>query len=117
VSFYPLARARDSACGVVRRAAHWRGRATLFLGKVGADLRKPDRLVVVTKDDLPEVLLRLELIFGSRGTLFGGKLNRSPRELIPLGRAAALLFTKFAVSSTRYPTRAPVGRKPGPALQ
>jgi DNA polymerase-4 len=33
----------------------------VFLGKVGSDLQKPDGLVVITKDNLPEVLLRLEL--------------------------------------------------------
>jgi predicted flap endonuclease-1-like 5' DNA nuclease len=30
-------------------------------GKVDSKLQKPDRLVVITKDDLPEVLLRLTL--------------------------------------------------------
>jgi DNA polymerase IV len=33
----------------------------VFLGKVGSDLQKPDGLVVITKDDLPDVLLGLEL--------------------------------------------------------
>jgi DNA polymerase-4 len=33
----------------------------VFLGKVGSDLQKPDGLVVITKDDLPDILLRLEL--------------------------------------------------------
>ena len=33
----------------------------VFLGKVGSDLQKPDGLVVITKDNLPEVLLRLDL--------------------------------------------------------
>jgi DNA polymerase-4 len=33
----------------------------VFLGKVGSDLQKPDGLVVITHDDLPEVLLGLEL--------------------------------------------------------
>jgi DNA polymerase-4 len=33
----------------------------VFLGKVGSDLQKPDGLVVITKDCLPEVLLGLEL--------------------------------------------------------
>jgi DNA polymerase IV len=33
----------------------------VFLGKVGSDLQKPDGLVVITHDDLPEILLDLEL--------------------------------------------------------
>ena len=33
----------------------------VFLGKVGSDLQKPDGLTVITKDNLPEVLLGLEL--------------------------------------------------------
>jgi DNA polymerase-4 len=33
----------------------------VFLGKVGSDLQKPDGLVVITKDDLPGILLGLEL--------------------------------------------------------
>jgi DNA polymerase-4 len=33
----------------------------VFLGKVGSDLQKPDGLVVITKDHLPEVLLGLAL--------------------------------------------------------
>jgi DNA polymerase-4 len=33
----------------------------VFLGKVGSDLQKPDGLVVITKNDLPDILLRLEL--------------------------------------------------------
>jgi len=33
----------------------------LFLGKVGSDLQKPDGLVVITKDDLPGILLGLKL--------------------------------------------------------
>jgi DNA polymerase-4 len=33
----------------------------VFLGKVGSDLQKPDGLVVITEDNLPEVLLGLEL--------------------------------------------------------
>jgi DNA polymerase-4 len=33
----------------------------IFLGKVGSDLQKPDGLTVITEDNLPEVLLGLEL--------------------------------------------------------
>jgi DNA polymerase-4 len=33
----------------------------VFLGKVGSDLQKPDGLVVITMDDLPDILLGLEL--------------------------------------------------------
>jgi DNA polymerase-4 len=33
----------------------------VFLGKVGFDLQKPDGLVVITKADLPDILLRLQL--------------------------------------------------------
>ena len=33
----------------------------VFLGKVGSDLQKPDGMVVITTDNLPEVLLALEL--------------------------------------------------------
>ena len=33
----------------------------VFLGKVGSDLQKPDGLVVITKDDLPGILLGLKL--------------------------------------------------------
>jgi DNA polymerase-4 len=32
----------------------------VFLGKVGSDLQKPDGLTIITKDNLPEILLDLE---------------------------------------------------------
>jgi DNA polymerase IV len=50
----------------------------VFLGKVGSDLQKPDGLVVITKDNLPEVLLRLELqdIYGI-GKRMEERLNRA----------------------------------------
>jgi DNA polymerase-4 len=33
----------------------------VFLGKVGSDIQKPDGLVVITKNNLPDILLGLEL--------------------------------------------------------
>jgi DNA polymerase-4 len=50
----------------------------VFLGKVGSDLQKPDGLVVITKENLPEVLLRLELqeIYGI-GKRMGERINRA----------------------------------------
>jgi DNA polymerase IV len=50
----------------------------VFLGKVGSDLQKPDGLVVITKNDLPEVLLGLDLeeIYGF-GERMKEKLNRA----------------------------------------
>jgi DNA polymerase IV len=33
----------------------------VFLGKVGSDLQKPDGLVIITMDDLPDILLGLKL--------------------------------------------------------
>jgi DNA polymerase-4 len=33
----------------------------VFLGKIGSDLQKPDGLAVITKDDLPDILLGLQL--------------------------------------------------------
>src|SRR6516165_1640476 len=44
----------------------------VFLGKVGSDLQKPDGLTVITKDNLPDVLLGLELQVCA---LFGAKLR------------------------------------------
>jgi DNA polymerase-4 len=50
----------------------------VFLGKVGSDLQKPDGLVVITKENLPEVLLRLDLqeIYGI-GKRMAQRLNRA----------------------------------------
>jgi len=50
---------------------------SLFLGKVGSDMQKPDGLVVITKNDLPDILHRLELtdIYGI-GTRMESRLNR-----------------------------------------
>jgi DNA polymerase-4 len=50
----------------------------VFLGKVGSDLQKPDGLVVITADNLPEVLLGLELqeIYGI-GARMEQRLNRA----------------------------------------
>src|SRR5271169_2326396 len=50
----------------------------VFLGKVGSDLQKPDGLTVITKDNLPDVLLGLELqdIYGI-GERMEQRLNRA----------------------------------------
>ena len=50
----------------------------VFLGKVGSDLQKPDGLVVITKENLPDVLLRLDLqdIYGI-GKRMEQRLNRA----------------------------------------
>ena len=50
----------------------------VFLGKVGSDLQKPDGLVVITHDNLPDVLLGLELqeIYGI-GARIEERLNRA----------------------------------------
>jgi DNA-binding transcriptional MerR regulator len=50
----------------------------VFLGKVGSDLQKPDGLVVITNDDLPEILLGLELqdIYGI-GSRMEQRLHRA----------------------------------------
>jgi DNA polymerase IV len=50
----------------------------VFLGKVGSDLQKPDGLIVITKDDLPDILLGLELqdIYGI-GARMEQRLNRA----------------------------------------
>jgi DNA polymerase-4 len=51
---------------------------SLFLGKVGSDMQKPDGLVVITKNDLPDILHRLDLtdIYGI-GTRMEYRLNRA----------------------------------------
>src|ERR1700730_4737823 len=50
----------------------------VFLGKVGSDLQKPDGLVVITADKLPDILLRLELqeVYGI-GARMEQRLNRA----------------------------------------
>ena len=50
----------------------------VFLGKVGSDLKKPDGLVVITADKLPDILLALELqeIYGI-GARMEQRLNRT----------------------------------------
>jgi DNA polymerase IV len=50
----------------------------VFLGKVGSDLQKPDGLVVITKENLSEVLLGLDLqdIYGI-GKRMAQRLNRA----------------------------------------
>jgi hypothetical protein len=50
----------------------------VFLGKVGSDLQKPDGLVVITADNLPDVLLELELqeVYGI-GARMEQRLNRA----------------------------------------
>jgi len=50
----------------------------VFLGKVGSDLQKPDGLVVITHDNLPDILLGLELqdVYGI-GARMEERLNRA----------------------------------------
>jgi len=50
----------------------------VFLGKVGSDLQKPDGLVVITHDNLPDVLLTLKLqdVYGI-GARMEERLNRA----------------------------------------
>jgi len=50
---------------------------SLFLGKVGSDMQKPDGLVIITKNDLPDVLHRLKLtdIYGI-GARMAQRLNQ-----------------------------------------
>jgi len=50
----------------------------VFLGKVGSDLQKPDGLVVITHDVLPDILLRLQLqdVYGI-GARMKERLNRA----------------------------------------
>jgi DNA polymerase-4 len=51
---------------------------SLFLGKVGSDMQKPDGLVVITKNDLPDILHRLDLtdIYGI-GARMEQRLNQA----------------------------------------
>ena len=51
---------------------------SLFLGKVGSDMQKPNGLVVITKNDLPDILHRLKLtdIYGI-GTRMEQRLHRA----------------------------------------
>jgi nucleotidyltransferase/DNA polymerase involved in DNA repair len=51
---------------------------SIFLGKVASDIQKPDGLVVITKDNLPDILLHLELqeILGI-GPRMEQRLNRA----------------------------------------
>ena len=50
----------------------------VFLGKVGSDMQKPDGLTVITHENLPDVLLRLELqdVYGI-GKRMEQRLNRA----------------------------------------
>jgi DNA polymerase-4 len=50
----------------------------VFLGKVGSDLQKPDGLVVITHDNLPDILLGLKLqdVYGI-GARMEQRLNRA----------------------------------------
>ena len=51
---------------------------SLFLGKVGSDMQKPNGLVVITKNDLPDILHRLKLtdIYGI-GARMEHRLNQA----------------------------------------
>ncbi len=51
---------------------------SIFLGKVASDIQKPDGLIVITKDNLPDVLLHLKLqdIYGI-GARMEERLNRA----------------------------------------
>src|SRR5271154_1994076 len=68
----------------------------VFLGKVGSDLQKPDGLVVITHDDLPGILLGLELqeIYGigermeerlHRAGIFVNQRGSGTRDQRPIG--------------------------------
>jgi DNA polymerase-4 len=55
----------------------------VFLGKVGSDLHKPDVLVVITHDNLPDILFALDLqdIYA-----IGKRMDRHPASVLPLRR-------------------------------
>jgi nucleotidyltransferase/DNA polymerase involved in DNA repair len=65
----------------------------VFLGKVGSDLQKPDGLVVITADNLPDVLLGLELqeVYGI-GERMEQRLHRAGIDLVPASRHQPDLF-------------------------
>jgi nucleotidyltransferase/DNA polymerase involved in DNA repair len=78
----------------------------VFLGKVGSDLQKPDGLTVITADNLPDVLLGLELqeIYGI-GERMEQRLNRA-RIFTVAQRTGAVWCLSTAFTN---------GRKPPPA--
>jgi nucleotidyltransferase/DNA polymerase involved in DNA repair len=78
----------------------------VFLGKVGSDLQKPDGLVVITHDNLPEVLLGLELqeIYGIGARM---KQRASPRRHLHRRPALAGLALAAAPRVRRH-QRSPV---------
>jgi nucleotidyltransferase/DNA polymerase involved in DNA repair len=86
----------------------------VFLGKVGSDLQKPDGLVIITADNLPDILLELELqeVYGI-GARMEQRLNQAgiftvaqlwqatPFELRRVwGASMACCFTRCCMAST-----------------
>jgi hypothetical protein len=65
----------------------------VFLGKVGSDLQKPDGLTVITKDDLPGILLGLELQdiygIGPRGAAASPRRHHDGRPAVERDAAPA----------------------------